>query len=118
MIVAEQKARATYEHLMSLTCNPELLNPLRFLREREIVHYQRFGECHEILQAMCVAPNPCAEMMAGQTMGASTGMKTPMTAGMTTMMNQPVTNVAGATTATKGAVSPAMTKGTVAGTAK
>ncbi len=43
-MAAEQKARTTYEHLMNMTDNPELLNPLRFLRQREIVHYQRFGE--------------------------------------------------------------------------
>ena len=49
-LAAEQKARATYEHLMTLTDDPELLNPLRFLREREIVHFQRFGECLEIVQ--------------------------------------------------------------------
>ena len=35
-----------------MTDNPELLKPLRFLREREIVHYQRFGECLTILQSM------------------------------------------------------------------
>ena len=39
---AEQ--RATYEHLMDLTDDPDLLAPLSFLREREIVHYQRFKE--------------------------------------------------------------------------
>jgi len=50
-MAAEQKARSTYEHLMDLTDDPELLNPLRFLREREIVHYQRFGECLNILNA-------------------------------------------------------------------
>ena len=44
MIAAEQKARTTYEHIMNLTDNEEYLAPLRFLREREIVHYQRFGE--------------------------------------------------------------------------
>lgn len=49
-MAAEQKARATYEHLMSLTDNPEINNPLSFLREREIVHFQRFGECLMILQ--------------------------------------------------------------------
>ncbi len=53
-MAAEQKARATYEHLMMLTDNEEILRPLRFLREREIVHYQRFGECLEIVQdLMC-----------------------------------------------------------------
>ncbi len=41
---AEQRARATYEHLMDLTNDPDLLGPLSFLREREIVHYQRFKE--------------------------------------------------------------------------
>ena len=51
-LAAEQKARATYEHLMTLTENPQLLGPLHFLREREIVHFQRFGECLEIVQAL------------------------------------------------------------------
>lgn len=41
---AEQRARATYEHLMDLTDDPDVLAPLAFLREREIVHYQRFKE--------------------------------------------------------------------------
>jgi spore coat protein JC len=41
---AEQRARATYEHLMDLTNDPDVLAPLAFLREREIVHYQRFKE--------------------------------------------------------------------------
>ena len=49
-MAAEQKARVTYEHLMTLTDNPEILNPLRFLREREIVHFQRFGECLQLVQ--------------------------------------------------------------------
>jgi len=52
MIAAEQKARTTYEHIMNLTDNEEYLAPLRFLREREIVHYQRFGECLNILLEM------------------------------------------------------------------
>lgn len=43
-MAAEQKARATYEHLMTLTDDAAILCPLRFLREREIVHFQRFGE--------------------------------------------------------------------------
>lgn len=41
---AEQRARATYEHLMDLTDDPDILAPLAFLREREIIHYQRFKE--------------------------------------------------------------------------
>lgn len=40
----EQKSRAAYERIMSLTNDPDLIDPLRFLREREVVHYQRFGE--------------------------------------------------------------------------
>lgn len=43
-MAAEQRARDTYEHLMDLTNDPDLLGPLSFLREREIVHYQRFKE--------------------------------------------------------------------------
>ena len=43
-LAAEQKARTTYEYLMKMTDDPDVLEPLKFLREREIVHYQRFGE--------------------------------------------------------------------------
>lgn len=44
-LAAEQKARATYEKLIDLCKdNPDVLDPLRYLREREIVHFQRFGE--------------------------------------------------------------------------
>lgn len=42
---SEQKARATYEKLIDLCRdNPDVVDPLRFLREREVVHFQRFGE--------------------------------------------------------------------------
>ena len=51
-MAAEQKARATYEHLMNMTDNSQVLEPLYFLREREVVHFQRFGECLEIVQSM------------------------------------------------------------------
>ena len=44
-MAAEQKARSTYEYLIDLAEDPAVLAPLRFLREREIVHFQRFGEC-------------------------------------------------------------------------
>ena len=43
-MAAEQKARVTYEHLMDLTDDPDLLAPLSFLRQREIVHFERFKE--------------------------------------------------------------------------
>ncbi len=43
-LAAEQKARVTYDNLIRLIDDPDVLEPLKFLREREIVHYQRFGE--------------------------------------------------------------------------
>ena len=43
-MAAEQRARATYEHLMDMTNDQDILAPLAFLRQREIVHYQRFKE--------------------------------------------------------------------------
>jgi spore coat protein JC len=43
-MAAEQKARATYENLINLTDDEDLLAPLSFLRQREVVHYQRFKE--------------------------------------------------------------------------
>ena len=43
-MAAEQKARTTYEHLINLTDDPGIIDTLRFLREREVVHFQRFGE--------------------------------------------------------------------------
>ena len=43
-LAAEQKARKTYDNILRLIDNPEVIDPIRFLREREIVHYQRFGE--------------------------------------------------------------------------
>lgn len=49
-LAAEQKARATYEHLIDMIDDPEVLDPLKFLREREIVHFQRFGEALRDLQ--------------------------------------------------------------------
>ena len=42
---AEQKARKTYDNILRLSDDPDVNNVIRFLREREIVHYQRFGEC-------------------------------------------------------------------------
>ena len=46
-MAAEQKARATYEHLMNMTNDPDLLAPLSFLRQREVVHFERFKELRE-----------------------------------------------------------------------
>ena len=44
MIAAEQKARSTYDNILRLVKDPEVCDPIRFLREREIVHFQRFGD--------------------------------------------------------------------------
>lgn len=43
-MAAEQKARSTYEYLLNMADDPDVIQPLKFLREREIVHFQRFGE--------------------------------------------------------------------------
>lgn len=49
-LAAEQKARTTYDNILRLINDPEICDPIRFLREREIVHYQRFGESLRIVQ--------------------------------------------------------------------
>ena len=50
-LAAEQKARATYEKLIDLCKDdPDVIDPLRFLRQREIVHFQRFGEALRNIQ--------------------------------------------------------------------
>jgi len=49
-MAAEEKARATYENLINLTDDPDLIDVLRFLRQREVVHFQRFGETLNHLQ--------------------------------------------------------------------
>lgn len=43
-MAAEQKARTTYDNILRLVDDPDVREPIKFLREREIVHYQRFGE--------------------------------------------------------------------------
>ena len=43
-LAAEQKARSTYENILRLVKDQEVADPLKYLREREIVHFQRFGE--------------------------------------------------------------------------
>lgn len=49
-LAAEQKARSTYEYLIDLSDDPEVTDVLRFLRAREIVHFQRFGEALRTVQ--------------------------------------------------------------------
>ena len=43
-LAAEQKARTTYDNILRFCDDPDVIAPIRFLREREVVHYQRFGE--------------------------------------------------------------------------
>lgn len=47
-LAAEQKARTTYDNLLRMIKDPEVREPLKFLRAREIVHFQRFGEALEM----------------------------------------------------------------------
>jgi len=49
-LAAEQKARVTYDNLLRLIDDPDVCDPIRFLREREIVHYQRFGDALRMVQ--------------------------------------------------------------------
>ncbi|MBE6644850.1 MAG: hypothetical protein E7612_05665 [Ruminococcaceae bacterium] len=44
MIVTEQKARVTYDNILRLSDDPDVNDAIKFLRQREIVHFQRFGE--------------------------------------------------------------------------
>lgn len=49
-LAAEQKARSTYENILRLITEPDVCEPIKFLRAREIVHFQRFGEALRITQ--------------------------------------------------------------------
>ena len=49
-LAAEQKARVTYDNILRLTDDPDVKDAIKFLREREIVHYQRFGDALRITQ--------------------------------------------------------------------
>ena len=50
VIVPEQKARVTYDNILRLSDDPDVNDVIKFLREREIVHFQRFGEAIELLR--------------------------------------------------------------------
>ena len=49
-LAAEQKARKTYDNILRFCDDPDVADPIKFLREREIVHFQRFGEAVELLR--------------------------------------------------------------------
>lgn len=57
-MAAEQKARTTYDNILRLADDPDVRDPIKFLRQREIVHYQRFGEanltkCNNMTNGSC-----------------------------------------------------------------
>ena len=54
---AEQKARVTYDNLIRLIDDPDVCDPIRYLREREVVHFQRFGESLGIVRDNLDAKN-------------------------------------------------------------
>lgn len=49
-LAAEQKARSTYDNILRVVKDPEICDPIRFLRKREIIHFQRFGEALRTVQ--------------------------------------------------------------------
>lgn len=56
-LAAEQKARLTYDNILRLADDPDVRDPIKFLREREIVHFQRFGEGLRMIQDQLDAKN-------------------------------------------------------------
>lgn len=48
-LAAEQKARTTYDNILRFCDDPDVIEPIKFLRAREVVHYQRFGEALRLL---------------------------------------------------------------------
>ena len=50
VFAAEQKARTTYDNILRLVDDPDIREPIKFLRQREIVHFQRFGEALRTVQ--------------------------------------------------------------------
>jgi len=56
-MAAEQKARTTYDNILRFADDPDVRDPIKFLREREIVHYQRFGEGLRLIQDMLDSKN-------------------------------------------------------------
>lgn len=50
-LAAEQKARATYDNILRMSDDPDVNEVIKFLREREVVHFQRFGELLDYYQS-------------------------------------------------------------------
>lgn len=53
MIAAEQKARTTYDNILRVSDDPDVNRVISYLRMREVVHFQRFGEALDIVQSQC-----------------------------------------------------------------
>ena len=71
-LAAEQKARVVYDNLLRIIHDSDIVEPLKFLRQREIVHFQRFGEAMRIVQDKldsrnCYAFNPAFDKNCGCT---------------------------------------------------
>jgi spore coat protein JC len=49
-LAAEQKARVTYDNILRMVDDPDVRDPIKYLRQRELVHYQRFGDALRIVQ--------------------------------------------------------------------
>ena len=49
-VAAEQKARKTYDNILRFADDPDVREPIKFLRQRELVHFQRFGEGLRVIQ--------------------------------------------------------------------
>ncbi len=66
-LAAEQKARTTYDNILRLSDDPDVNDVIKFLRQREVVHFQRFGEAIQLLrerlnQKNVYAMNPALDM--------------------------------------------------------
>ena len=70
-LAAEQKARSTYEYLIDLADDPDVIDVLRFLRQREVVHFQRFGEALRTVQEKLAQRNYYMNNMNVGTLGAN-----------------------------------------------
>ena len=59
VILTEQKARVTYDNILRMVDDPDIKEPIKFLREREIVHYQRFSDANLLFQTdfPCLSDN-------------------------------------------------------------
>ena len=69
-MAAEQKARTTYEYLIDLADDPDVIDVLKFLRQREVVHFQRFGEALRTVEEKLAERKFYMNNMPNNVMGA------------------------------------------------